>query len=530
MRIRCIAFALLAAVLSQTVLAQAKDWPSYNRTLQSDRYATVSDIDPKNVVHLKVICSFDTGEQMSFQSGLLEVDGELYATTEHDTIALDPNTCKQHWRSHEDFPSGELKVSRGAAWLDHRIFRGTSDGKVIGYDGRTGKRLWTTAIADASKGESVPAAPIAWNGLVFIGTAGGDNKGVKGRMYALDEKDGHIVWEFYLVPRGTDAARGPAPAAPAEQSASWKNAKDVPITGGGTWTSFSLEPRSGLLYVPAGNAAPDFMAQVRPGDDLYTGSIVVLEAKSGTYQRHFQLIKHDFHDWDVSSAPVLFQNRTGKHLLAEAPKDGNLYVIDIASGKTLYRKPVTTIANVEAPLTPKGTRFCPGSQGGAEWNGAAFDASDNLILTGEVHWCTTVKLSPEDSLRASPAGQPWTGAAKPLPFGVQDDPKKWAGFVTASDADTGMRKWQFRAPFPVMSGMTPTSGRVLFFGDMGGTLYALDAASGQRVWSLDLGGAIGGGVITYDTGMGQKIAVAAGMVSPIWPTPKVNGKVVVLGL
>ena len=523
-----IAFALLMSAISQTAHAQSKDWPSYNRNLVSDRYATLSDIDPKNVTGLKVICSFDTGEQVSFQSGLLQVDGEIYLTTEHDTIAIDPNTCKQHWRSHEDFQSGVLKVNRGTGWSENRLFRGTSDGKVVAYDGRTGKRLWATVIADAAKGESVPAAPIAWNGMVFIGNAGGDNKGAKGRMYALDAKDGHIIWEVFLVPQGKDAGRGPTSKPPAELAASWNNAKEVPITGGGTWTSYTLDPKTGALYVPVGNAAPDFVAHVRPGSDLFTGSIVVLDAKSGAYQHHTQLVANDFHDWDVSSAPSLFLNRTGKRLLAEAPKDGHLYVLDAATGKLLYRKPVTTIANTDAPLTKQGTRFCPGTQGGAEWNGPAFDAGDNLIVTGEVDWCTTVKLAPDQTLQTTAQGKPYTGTAEG--FGQQDDPKKWAGIVTASNADTGLRKWQFRAPFPVMSGITPTTGGVLFFGDMGGTLYALNAATGQKVWSTNLGGAVGGGVITYDTGQGQKIAVAAGMVSPIWPTPKVNAKVVVLGL
>lgn len=528
MKAQCIVMALVAAFMNLSAQAQTKDWPSYNRSLTSDRYATVSDIDTKNVSKLKVLCSFDTGEQTSFQTGLVQVDGELYATTEHNTFALDPNTCKQHWRSHEDFAAGELKVNRGVAWLDHRVFRGTTDGKVVAYDGRNGKRLWATSIADPAKGESVPAAPIAWNGIVFIGNAGGDNKGVKGRMYALDEKDGHIVWEFYMVPKEAgDQARGPQAPGSAD-AAGWKNAKGFPISGGASWASYSLDPKTGLLYVPGGNPAPDFQNTPRPGENLYASSIVVLDAKTGAYQRHFQLVKRDFHDWDVSSAPALFLNRTGKRLMAEAPKDGHLYLIDLAGGKLVFRKPMTTVANVEAPMSKQGTRFCPGSQGGAEWNGAAFDAADNLLFTGEVDWCTTVQAVPEETLQTDPAGKPWSGAT--TGFGQMDDSKKWAGFLTASDADTGVRKWQFKAPFPLLGGVTPTSGRLLLFGDMGGNLYAFDAASGQKLWSMDLGGAIGGGVITYDTGMGQKIAVAAGMVSPIWPTPKINGKVVVLGL
>jgi len=167
--------ALAAALLSCPAWVQAayKNWPSYNNTLTSERYATLDAVDSKNAAGLKVLCSFDTGEQVSFQTGLVEVDGALFATTEHDTFSIDANTCKQNWRTHEEFASGALKVSRGLAWLEGRIFRGTADGRVIAYAAKNGKALWSTIIADPAKGESVPASPIAWNGLVFIGNAGG---------------------------------------------------------------------------------------------------------------------------------------------------------------------------------------------------------------------------------------------------------------------------------------------------------------------------------------------------------------------
>ncbi len=523
---------VMAAALGCAALAVAgnKDWPSYNRTLTSERFATLETIDAKNVAGLKVLCTFDTGEQISFQTGLLEVDGALFATTEHDTISIDANNCKQNWRAHGDFASGPLKVNRGLAWLDGRVFRGTADGRVIAYAAKSGKPLWSTSIADPAKGESVPAAPIAWNGLVFIGNAGGDNKAVKGRMYALDATDGHVVWEFYMVPKAAgDVARGPFGAgAPASFAASWQNAKGIPVSGGATWTSYSLDPVKGLLYVPGGNPAPDFAKDSRQGANLFASSMVVLDAKTGAYQKHFQLVPRDFHDWDVSSAPVLFLSKVGHRMLAEAPKDGHLYLIDLTSGKTVFRKPVTTVSNVDAPMKAQGTRFCPGTQGGAEWNGAAFDPSNNLIFTGEVDWCSTVHAAPAASLAGTAPGQAWSGATDG--FGTQDDKKQWGGWLTASDADSGERKWQFHSPFPLLGGVTPTTGRLVLFGDMGGNLYAFDAANGKKLWSSDLGGAIGGGVITYDSGQGQKIAVAAGMTSPIWPTPKVNGKVVVLGL
>jgi len=530
MSLRVLALVSLLAA-SGVAFAGDKDWPSYNRTLSAERFAALDAIDANNVAGLKVLCSYDTGEQTGFQTGIVQVDGALFATTEHDTFSIDPNTCKQNWRMHEDFAGGMLKVNRGVAWLDGRVYRGTADGRVLAYDAKNGKRLWATTIADAAKGESVPAAPIAWNGLVFVGNAGSDYKGVKGRMYALDAGDGHIVWEFYMVPKGdADFARGPqAPnAAAAALAASWQDTGALPITGGATWTTYTLDPANGLLYVPGGNPAPDFSDAQRKGDNLFTDSIVVLDAKTGAYQRHFQMVKRDFHDWDASTAPALFTSKGGHKLLAEAPKDGHLHVIDLGDGKALYSNPVTHIDNADAPITAAGTRFCPGAQGGSEWNGAAYDARNNLIFTGEVDWCTTVHAGTPESIASSPSGKPWSGS--PDGFGKQDDAKNWAGYFTASDADSGAKKWQFKAPFPLMSGITPTAGGVVFFGDMGGNFYAFDSASGKQLWSTDLGGAIAGGVITYDAGSGQKIAVAAGMTSPIWPTKKINAKIVVLGL
>ncbi len=153
-------------------------------------------------------------------------------------------------------------------------------------------------------------------------------------------------------------------------------------------------------------------------------------------------------------------------------------------------------------MTAQGTRFCPGSQGGAEWNGPAFDPADNLIFTGEVDWCTTVRAAPAASLASAPPGQPWSGATEG--FGQQDDQKRWGGWMTATAAGSGERKWQFHAPFPVMGGVTPTSGRLVLFGDMGGNFYAFDAANGKKLWSIDLGGAIGAGSLLMIRGKDKR--------------------------
>jgi alcohol dehydrogenase (cytochrome c) len=166
-----------------------------------------------------VLCTYDTHRYAAFETGLIMVEGALIGTTEFDIFSIDPATCAENWRTHEEFPAYILPLNRGAAYLDGLLFRGTEDGRVLAYDFKTGKRIWEMTIADPAKGETVPAAPIAWDGLVFIGNAGGDAKGGKGRMYALDAKTGKIAWEFYLVPKTEgDPVRGPQGASPLNDS------------------------------------------------------------------------------------------------------------------------------------------------------------------------------------------------------------------------------------------------------------------------------------------------------------------------
>jgi len=529
------AVAASAPAATATPNAASGDWPSYNKTLTSERYSQLSQINTKNVGKLKVLCTYDTGQYTSFETGPIMVNGALIGTTEHDIFSIDPANCHENWRTHEDYkPASLLAVNRGAAYLDGLLFRGTEDGRVLAYDFKTGKRVWEMTIADPKIGESTPAAPIAWNGLVFIGNAGGDNKGVKGRMYALDAKTGKIVWEFYLVPKTEgDPTRGPQGATPLDMS-TWKNATGTPITGGATWTSYTLDPITGELYVPGGNPAPDFATGPREGANLYSGSIVVLDAKTGAYKKHFKLVPKDWHDWDVSTAPALIQTRGGKKLLSVAPKDGHLYGFDLATNTMLYRTPATRIENTEVPFAiDKSVHFCPGTVGGAEWNGPAYDPKTNLILIGEVDWCATVTLQSDKDIQAVTPGKPWSAMATINPYhtyGAPDSFGNWAGWVYAIDADTGVWKWRLKSNYPIQSGMTPTAGGVVFFGDMGGNFYVLDAANGQRLWGQKIGGAIGGGVITYTADGAQRVAVATGFTSILWPTEVVTGKIVILGL
>lgn len=506
------------------------DWPSYNRTLTSERFATLDAITSDNVSRLRIACTYDLGIDTSFQTGPIVIGGTLFGTSEKDTFAIDASTCAEHWRVKENVADSYLKVNRGVAYLDGKLFRGLQDGRVVAYDALDGHKLWETRIADPKKGESVPAAPIAWNGMVFIGQAGGDNKGVKGRMYALDAATGRQLWETWLVPREEERV---APTTPGAKVAvpTWGNDASIPITGGATWTSYTLDPVAGLLYVPGGNPAPDFIKGMRPGQNLFANSVVVLDARTGEYRRHFAVVPEDFHDWDMSATPTLVRTRGNRALLAAAPKDGNLYGFDLGSGVRLYQTAVTTQSNTQTPLSKTPTRFCPGTQGGSEWNGPAYSPATNLIYTGSVDWCTTVHIADPSKVASVALGQAWSGMNdEKNAFGEFDPKEKWGGWVTATDADTGVVRWKYRTPAPILAAVTPTAGGLLFAADMGANAYAFDAGNGKVLWQTKLDGAPGGGVITYAVDGTQRVAFAVGTNSPIWPVEKKTAKIVVFAL
>ena len=183
----------------------AADWPSYNKTLTSERFSELSQINTKNVAKLKVLCTYDTWRLTSFETGLIMVEGALIGTTEFDIFSIDPSTCAENWRTHEEYPAYILPTNRGAAYLDGMLFRGTEDGRVLAYDFKTGKRLWETTIGDVKKGEDVPAAPIAWQGLVFVGNAGGDFKGGQRAHVRARRQDRQDC--VAILPRAQDRGR-----------------------------------------------------------------------------------------------------------------------------------------------------------------------------------------------------------------------------------------------------------------------------------------------------------------------------------
>lgn len=548
-RVRAGAPVVLAAVLIATGIGTAQpqqpateaaprtssdgDWVAYNGPLAGDRYSPLTDITAANVAGLRRVCAFDAPEAVSFQSGIVAVGGVLYFTAFKSTYAVDGATCQQKWKQTREEPDTFLKVNRGVGYGDGKLFRGTGDAHVLALDAATGKVLWDVAIGDPKRGESVPMAPVAWNGLVFVGNAGGDNFDVRGRVYALDASTGREVWKFETVSTS-------GPTLPTWPKASAQN----PPGGGATWTSYALDESKGILYVSTGNPAPDFMEQLHPGLNLYTNSVLALEAKTGHLIAWVQPFHGDYHDWDVSAPPALITTGGGRALVAAGAKDGYVYGIDRAAvGATAgagpddkalavrYRGLTTTRENTEAPLTSeKMTRFCPGSQGGIEWNGPAYDRRLGLLFANAIDWCTSVKLKPLAEMKGE-HGKPWSGMDHPqMAFGIQDPVESWKGWVTALDADTGVVKWKVQTPKPMVAGITATAGGVVFTGDLDGQVIAYDAASGKVLWKDATGKAIGGGVVSYAAGGKQHVAAAAGLNSAIWPVKGGPATVVVYAL
>lgn len=475
------------------------DWPMYGRDYGASRYSGLGDITSANVSGLRRICSIQLSGPGSFQAGPVAYEGTLYVTTTTDTFAIDGQTCAKIWvYKYEATDIDAGANNKGVAIGDGRVIRGTTDGHLIALDLKTGHLLWDRKIMDSSSGASALAAPLIWHDLVFMGTAGGD-VGVRGELSAYRVIDGTKVWSFYTV-------RSPSQR------------------GGGIWTYFTLDPKSGTLYVPVGNPGPDFNASVRPGADQFTTGIVALDATSGTLRWGYQTELNDDHDWDATGSAE-FAVSGGKQILAATSKDGLLHLLDMSNGRLLSRTATTTVANAAAPITPAGTHYCPGVTGGTEWNGAAWSPATGLVYVNSVDWCVTVKLSSKKSI-TNIATQGAKAAAGAAAFGggipVPDPMTKAYGWTTAVDPSNGKMRWHIRMATPMLAALTPTQGGLLFTGDLNGNLLALDASTGKTRYRYNTRNAIAGGIITYRAGGKQYVAAAAGNTSFVaW---RVTGK------
>jgi len=466
------------------------DWPYYNNRIDGDRYLSLTEINRDNVAGLVEACRVHVSGAGPFSAGTILVHGVIYTTAWRSTLALQPATCDVVWKALYAPEQTEVyNANRGVAYWNGKLFRGTGDDRMLAYDADTGRELWRTKIGDPSTGEYLAAAPLAWNGKVFMGTAGGD-LGVPGRMLALDADTGKVLWSFDTV-QHPDRAGGTWPGT------TWKTG------GGSTWSTYTLDSQTGELFVTVSNPAPALDAKVRMGDNLYSDSVLALDAGSGKLLWHVQLRKNDNHDYDVS-APAVLLTIDHRKLIAVGSKDGFLYLIDRGTHRLRWKTPVTTILNVDADPTPEGVKVCPGAKGGVEYNSPVYDPSDHLLIVGAVDWCYNLFKTPYPPYAP---GAPYIGG-KMLPVGDSG-----SGWITAVDARSGKERWRYHTLAPVIAGITTTQGGVTFAGDTSGSLYVLRTQDGKLLRKIDTGGALAGGIISYQTRGHQYLAVNSGNVS-----------------
>ena len=477
------------------------DWTYVDHDLAGTRYSPLKQITTKNVSQLVKACTYSFPDKEPSQTAPIVSAGTIYLTTAHHTVAIDGADCHviwlNTWTPHEHEP---LNTHRGAALADGKIIRGTNDGFLLALDAKNGNTLWTKQIADPKEGYFISMPPLVHGNLIYIGPAGAETA-ARGWVGAFRISDGEQVWRFNIVPDDGEPGANTWGSDPAARKHG----------GGNLWTPMSFDVQRNLLYVPGGNAAPDLYDNDRPGDNLYTNSLIALDATTGHLAWYRQFIPHDVHDYDVSHVAPVFKttiNGSTRNVIASTGKDGLLRLLDRDSKGIIYSVPFTNRVNVEAPVTTTPARVCPGTLGGEEWNGSAYSAKQNLLVVPATDWCAEFN---KDATAPDPQKEHTRG----FYFGGETKFDPWSaarGRLTAFDASSGRERWRYDAAKPLVAGVTATEGDLVFTGELTGDLLALDAGSGKVLLRRDLGAPAAGGVVTYSARGVQNVAVVSGFV------------------
>lgn len=507
--------ALNIHVTPEQILAagsKTHEWLTFSGSLNGHRYSSATEITPANVSQLQLqwVHQFDTKEP-KVEATPLVVNGVIFTTEPPSTaVALDAKTGNVIWSySHNlssDLPDCCGKVNRGLAILGSTLFWGTLDGYLVALDANTGSVLWQTQAAEPSEGYTLTGAPLVANKLVIVGVAGGEF-GIRGYLSAYDPETGKEAWRFSTIP---------GPGEPGHET--WEN--DAWKTGGGpTWNTGSYDPSLDLVYWGVGNPAPDFNADVRPGDNLFTNSVIALHAGTGKLAWHFQFSPHDDHDWDSAQNPVLADftiDGTKRQVLCWPNRNGFYYVIDRVTGKFLTGVPFVEqnwAKGLDANGRPQrvtsqgvsatGQLIRPGVLGGTNWQNPAYDEKQQLVFVPATEGAGVFTKSEEPERGNRGLYQGSAGAQQTtLPV------------VRALDAATGARKWEHFSPRierePGMySGLLATGGG-LVFGASAGYLFALNSTTGEELWRVPLGGATLAPPISFTVDGRQVIVISAG--------------------
>ena len=517
---------LQAQVTFERLLAAEREphnWLTYSGTYSSTRYSLLDQVNRDNVSDLEMKWIFQAQSLQSFEATPLVVDGIMYLTEAPNTIvALDARLGRVFW-TYAYRPSSESRpccgqVNRGLAILGDKLFMGTMDAQLVAVDTVSGRPVWKTSLADPKAGYAMTLAPLVVKDMVVVGIAGGEF-GIRGFIAAYDAETGKELWRFYTIP-------GPGqPGHETWEGDSWKHG------GGGVWVTGSYDPDLDLMYWGIGNPGPDWNPAQRPGDNLYSDSVIALDPDTGELKWHFQFTPNDPYDYDSVQVPVLIERPDGnpRKLMLWGNRNGFFYVLDRTTGRFIRGRPFVDVnwasglSSEGRPIPtpqPAGATTFPGVQGGTNWYSPSYSPSTGLFyLSAWENYGSVFK--PEFS--EYQAGVRFVGGRPASPFpGAPNVPSlrrghinTWTeaaggGAVIAIDPDTNEKRWKFEMSDVTMSGLLTTATDLLFTGGREGYFHALDARTGDLLWKVTLGGQFINGPITYAVDGTQYVAVASG--------------------
>jgi PQQ-dependent dehydrogenase (methanol/ethanol family) len=472
---------------------EIEDWPLFGRDTDNTRFATQDQIDTGNVDELGEAWSTDLGpDQFLMESFPLVLGETIYVTTSTDeVIALDGKTGQTKWTytPEVDFSQSTgvggygVSVNRGVAAENGKLFVLTFDNKLQAISQKTGELLWSSEVEDPATGAYESMAPTAYDGKVYVGVSGSED-GVRGKLVAYDQKTGKEIWTFYTVPK---AGTG------------W-----VPKGGGGgtIYMPPTIDTKTGIVYAGTGNPAPVIIGDKRPGKNLYTDSIIALDADTGELLWYHQEQAHDLWDYDAESPVVLFnaeiegRRRRG---VAEAGKNGLLFLLDAKTGKNLFPS-VPFVKRDHTPPDEDGELECPGAVGGSQYSPLAYSPETQAVYVSGINICMVLKVTYENH-----NGEKQFGGDRVVP----EDTEKTGTFTAVSTID-GKVIWKHNMPTPMDGGATATAGGLVFTGDQRGILYAFDAESGKNLWQGNLKLAFGTAPVVYSIDGTQYVLATVG--------------------
>jgi len=522
-----LAVALVLAAAPAPALADSHsgstsaDWPHYGGSYRALRHSTLPQINRGNVHKLAPAWVFQTGD---YEAGLqvtpIVLDGVMYLSTSRNRVfALDAATGAVLWRYEYELPRDFVLFygpgNRGVAVGHGRVYMGTLDNYLVALDQKTGRELWKVNIEDSQQcGCGITGAPLVVKDKVVIGVAGGDTAH-RGYINAFDAKTGRHAWRFWTIP-------GPGePGHDTWKGDSWK------FGGGASWMTGSFDADLGLIFWSVGNPAADFHGASRAGANLYTDSVVALDADTGKLRWYYQQVPHDVWDFDTAYENILLDlpvaGRAGpiRKLLVNINKGGFGFVVDRTSGRFVSAYPIvkhhTWITGVgpdgqlqgrNEPEVDKPKVICPAIGGGRSWNQAAFSPRTGFLYTTAIEWCQEVVARPEEPQE----GKTFFGGT----FTMRNPPgEKAYSHLDAIDPVTGKLHWSYRSKYPLMASVLATDGDLVFSGDPEGFFFALDARTGKRLWRFQTGSGHRGSSITYAVKGRQYVATPSGMGSAL---------------